>query len=237
VTTTAHQHLQTIINNWPYLNDMLDTHTAAPWPPSGRITDYLRALEYGDSRALPQIRAGRSELETGAGAAPLNLDALDAIRTTELALLGTADHIATVAQRYPVTVQNGRGWTDELHRQVALLAARDQADPRRWSLTHTPTRTPVHAAVWLQQRLDNVSGPFRPLTTDQQRLIEDVAREASERVQLALVILRRRTAVPYPCPHCRARALTVQGGDGQTPAAQCGKCGRTWTGQDVTTAA
>ena len=99
------------------------------------------------------------------------------------------------------------------------------------------TRTPSHAAVWLQQRLEGVPGPFRPLTTDQQRLIADVAREASERVQLALVILRRRTSVPYPCPRCRARALVVLGGDGETPAAQCEKCGRTWTGPDANAAA
>src|SRR5690606_1321363 len=128
-----------------------------------RITDYLRALEYADSQALQQARTGRTELETGAGAAPLNLDALDAARTTELALLGTADHIATVAQRPAVTVTTRQGWTDDLHRQAALLAARDQADPRRWSLTDTATRTPVHAAVWLQQRLDGLPGPFRPL--------------------------------------------------------------------------
>ncbi|MEV0691800.1 hypothetical protein [Streptomyces sp. NPDC050388] len=233
---TPQQHLQTVIDNWRYLTDMLDTHVSAPWPPAGRMADYLRALEFADSQTVRQQR-GTRELEVPAGQPPLNLDAFDAIRTTELALLGTADHIAAVAQRYPITVDTGRGWTDDLHRQVALLAIRDQADPRRWSFTDTATRTPSHAAVWLQQRLDEADGPFRPLTTDQQRLIENVAREASTRVQMALAILRRHTSVPYPCPHCRARSLVVQGGDGQTPAAQCGRCGRTWTGRDTTAAA
>lgn len=230
--TTPQQHLQTIIDNWPHLADMLDTHVAAPWPPAGRMSDYLAALDYADAQQIHRARTGH-ELEVPAGQPPLNIDALDAIRTTELALLGTADHIAAQVQRYPVTVDTGRGWTDDLHRQVALLAAKDAADPRRWSLTNPATRTPSHAAVWLQQRLDSVPGPFRPLTVQQWDRITDVAREAGTRVQLALSILRRRTAVPYPCPHCRARALVVQGGDGQPPAAECGRCGRTWTGHEA----
>jgi hypothetical protein len=229
---TPQQHLQTVIDNWTYLAEMLDTHVSAPWPPAGRMSDYVAALDFADAQQIHHAR-GTRELEVPAGQPPLNLDAFDAIRTTELALIGTADHIAAQVQRYPVTVDTGRGWTDDLHRQVALLATRDQADPRRWSLTNTATRTPSHAAVWLQQRLDGVPGPFRPLTVQQRDRITEVAREADTRVQMALVILRRRTAVPYPCPHCRARSLVVQGGDGQPPAAQCGRCGRTWTGQDA----
>ncbi|MCI4143035.1 hypothetical protein [Streptomyces sp. MMS20-AI2-20] len=225
---TPQQHLQTVVDNWEHLADMLDTHVAAPWPPAGRMSDYLAALDYADAQHAPRPHSSR-ELEVPAGQPPLNLAALDAIRTTELALLGTADHIAAQVQRYPVTVDSGRGWTDDVHRQVALLAVRDQADPRRWSLTDTTTRTPCHAAVWLQQRLDNVPGPFRPLTVQQHDRIADVARESATRVQAALATLRRRTEVPYPCPHCRARALTVQGGDGRPPAAECGRCGRTWT--------
>ncbi|MFR0354130.1 hypothetical protein [Streptomyces sediminimaris] len=225
---TAHDHLQTVIDHWHLLADMLDTHVSAPWPPSGRITDYLNSLTLADARQLARQPAGIRELEVGAGSAPLNLDALDAIRTTELALIGTADHIATVAQRYPITVDNGRGWNDELHLKAALIATQDQTDPRRWSLTNTASRTPAHAAVWLQQRLTGTPGPFRPLTTDQRTLVESVAREAGERVALALAILRRCTDLPYPCPHCHARRLTVQGGDGQAPAVSCGKCGRTW---------
>ncbi|MFH8936236.1 hypothetical protein [Streptomyces griseosporeus] len=80
---------------------------------------------------------------------------------------------------------------------------------------------------------DDVPGPFRPLTVQQWDRIANVAREASTRVQAALAVLRRTTAVPYPCPHCPARALVVHGGDGQLPAAKCEKCGRTWAGLDT----
>lgn len=228
MATTAQHHLQTVIDNWRHLTDMLDTHVSAPWPPAGRMSDYIDALDYADAQQVHQMRGGRDELDAGAGRAPLNLDALDAIRTTELALIGTADHLSTLVQRYPLSVDTGRGWTDDVHREAALIATRDQADPRRWSLTATATRTPPHAAVWLLHRLDDAPGPFRPLTSDQRRLIENVAREAGERVGRALVILRKSSRAAYPCPHCRKRALDVSGGDGQPASVACQACGRTW---------
>ncbi|MFR9796162.1 hypothetical protein ACL02U_09700 [Streptomyces sp. MS06] len=231
MTTTPHQHLQTVIDHWHLLTDMLDTHVAAPWPPAGRMSDYLAALDLADAQHVARARTGRDELEVPNGGAPLNLTALDAIRTTELALIGTADWLASVAQRPAVTVTTRQGWTDELHRQAVMLAARDAADPRRWSWTATATRTPVHAAVWLQQRLASVPGPFRPLTVQQHDRIAHVATEAGTRVGLALAILRRRTAVPYPCPHCRAREVVVLGADGAAPVVLCEACERTWTGQ------
>lgn len=224
MNATATQHLQTVITGWPHLRDMLDTHTNAPWPPAGRYTDYETAL-------LNAIRPRDTvtELEVPAGQPPLNLDVLDTARTVELALTETADRIASQVQRAPISVDMGRGWTDDVHRRAALLAAEDAADPRRWSYEPSaPTRTAVFAAVWLQQRLDDPSpqdGPFRPLTTQQRERIANVAAEAARRIEHVLATARRRERLPEPCPHCREPRLVVEGGDGQPPAVVCGACG------------
>lgn len=233
MNATPHQHLQTVITHWHLLDDMLDTHVAAPWPPAGRLSDYLTALAE-TARPLGTIH----ELEVPSGQPPLDLDVIDTRRTVTLALVGTADHIAAQVQRAPLSVDTGRGWTDDVHLEAALLAAKDQADPRRWSFDpKAPTRTAVFAAVWLQQRLaepQDPSAPFRPLTSQQRERIAKVAQEAARRVEAVLVIARRRETLPHPCPHCRGR-LVVEGGDGTDPAVRCTACG--WARTTETTAA
>jgi hypothetical protein len=85
-------------------------------------------------------------------------------------------------------------------------------------------RSPVLAAVWLQHRLDNAPGPFRPLNTWEINRITGVAREAATRVERVLAIARQTAAVPEPCPACRGQ-LRIEGGDGQPPAVRCRDCG------------
>ncbi|MCI0386187.1 hypothetical protein [Streptomyces sp. CNQ085] len=230
MNTTA-QHLQTIIDGWPHLTDMLDTHTDTPWPPASRYTDYETAL-----LATVRPRATVTELEVPAGQPPLNLEVLDTRRAVTAALLATADHTAAQIQRAPLSVDLARGWTDPIHRQAALLAARDAADPRRWPYDPTdPRRTAVYAAVWLQQRLDDTTapdGPFRPLTVQQHDRIAHVAAEAARRIQMMLATARRRERLPHPCPHCRGR-LVVEGGDGRPPVVRCGGCGWARTAEET----
>lgn len=49
--TTA-EHLTTVIHHWPDLVDALGGRSAPAWPPAGRMTDYLRALEEADDEQL-----------------------------------------------------------------------------------------------------------------------------------------------------------------------------------------
>lgn len=223
MTAPATQHLQTIINNWAHLDDMLDTHITAPWPPAGRMTDYLAQLDHADARAVHRQRTGQ-ELEVPAGQPPLNLDVLDTKRAVELALVETADHIAGQVQRPALTASTGRGWTDPTHRQAALLAAKDQADPARWSYTDGTRRTAPLAAVWLLHRVQDAPGPFRPLHIQQHDRITQVAAESARRIQQALATGRRSTPIPHDCPGCRAQ-LHIHGGDGHEPTVRCAHCG------------
>lgn len=216
---TPQTHLAVVINQFGLLDDMLDTHVSAPWPPAGRMTDYLNALDLADARAVHRQRTG-TELEVPAGQPPLNLDVLDVKRACEAALLACADHIARQVQRDPMQVSTGRGWTDQVHRQAALLATKDAADPTRWSYTDPAKRTAVLAAVWLSHRVQGAPGPFRPLHVQQHDRITHVASEAARRIQTVLATSRRTTPVPHDCPHCR-RQLHIEGGDGTTPTLRC----------------
>lgn len=224
-TATAQTALTIVINQWGDLDDMLDTHVAAPWPPAGRMTDYLAQLDHADARAVHRQRTG-TELEVPAGQPPLNLDVLDTKRAVETALVETADHIAAQVQRSPLHVDTGRGWTDPTHRQAALLAAKDQADPARWSYSDGTRRSAPLAAVWLLHRVQDAPGPFRPLHIQQHDRITRVAAESARRIQAVLATGRRSTPIPHDCPHCRTQ-LHIHGGDGHDPQVHCTRCG--WT--------
>lgn len=66
MTTTAAHHLIRIATLWPHLDDMLDQHAPTIWPPSGRLADYLTALDHADDR--PEVhhqRLQRVEHPTG----------------------------------------------------------------------------------------------------------------------------------------------------------------------------
>lgn len=232
--TDAATDLRTIIRHWADLRDMLDTPPVASWPPSG-LAAYLAALDEHD-RAQLQAEAAREHAERNTDAlgehpAPLRLAVLDTIRTVETALVTLADQIASSVQRPPISSPPaGRGWTDELHRQVSLLAVRDQADPRRWRWHGE--RSAVYAARWLTGRVEGTPGPFRPLTPTQHRHIAQVAAEAARRVQTALGMDRRSRHLPRPCPRCGA-TLTLHTGGDRDPEVTCAGGCRPWTGPEL----
>lgn len=225
-TSTAAEHLQTVIRHWPDLQDMLDTPTVVNWPPSG-LRSYLRDLEAVDRAELAAERADTDPSALGESAAPLRIHVLDTMRTVEGALLRLADITASRIQRPALTVGlTGRGWVDEAQLAAVALARRDREDPRRWS--YQTQRDATTAANWLMARLTGQPGPFRSLTDDHLRHISRVAEAAAERVERTLGTTRQARTLPDPCPHCRG-ALEILGGDGTPPAVKCTACGRSWT--------
>lgn len=225
--TTPQTHLTVVINQWGLLDDMLDTHVSAPWPPAGRMTDYLAQLDLADARAVHRQRTGQ-ELEVPAGQPPLNLDVLDTKRTVTHALVDCADDIADHVQR-PASVRlRAASPLDDIALRIATATMADieadQQDPRRWSFTTPAKRSAPYAAAWLLGRLDDADGPFRPLTPLLRDRIAERAAEAARRIETVLATGRRTTPVPHDCPHCR-RQLRVEGGDGHAPSVRCTACG------------
>lgn len=230
MTSTATTHLNTIAANWPHLRDMLTTHHGQPWPPAGRLTDYLNALDAADRETVraqraEQRAAERSPDQLGETAAPIRLTVLDTMRAVEAALVALADQTAAQIQRPPVRAARSAGRLDDNGLQLALLTAKDSADVRRWRFIGT--RPAPYACAWLASRLDDAPGPFAPLDAAQRDHIARVAAEAADRVDKALDLTRRATVLDEPCPHCRGE-LKLHGGDGRPPAVTCTSCGRTW---------
>lgn len=63
---TAATHLIRIAALWPHLDDALDTRGAGTWPPAGRLTDYLTALDHAeDGPAVHHQRLQRVDHPTG----------------------------------------------------------------------------------------------------------------------------------------------------------------------------
>lgn len=222
MTTTA-THLRTIALTWPRLRDALDTRTSDTWPPAGRMADHLTDLDMLD---VPQ-RGARDGSGAGESPAPLRVHILDTMQRTETALLAVADQTAERVQRRLITVDTGRGWTDRVHREVALLAARDAADPQRWPL-RGDGRGPVRAALWLCARVEGLPGPCRPLTPQQHDRIASVAAAEAARIERALQLTRHTVAVTGLRCACTG-IVELHGGDGQPPVARCSSCGWTLT--------
>jgi hypothetical protein len=236
--TAAQHHLHTVINHWGHLTDALPATTTGTAYGIG-LTAYLQHLDHADAEEVAEMREARAWQRAGTVAlgtrpVPISLKVHDTMRAVEAVLLNLADHTARQVQRAPVTVDLARGWTDQVHRDVALLAARDAADPRRWSYTNPATRDAVHAAAWLLHRLDGAPGPFRPLHIQQTDRITQVAAGAAQRVLAALGMARRVKTAPHPCPHCRG-TLEVHGGDGTDPTVRCTSpnCGWARTATDA----
>lgn len=230
MTTTAATHLQQIAERWPLLADMLTTHHGAPWPPAGRMTDYLAALDAADREAVRTARAAQRAAERdpeqlGETAAPIRLTVLDTARAVEAGLLALADQVAAAVQRPAAREIRSAGPLDETGLRLALATTADQADPRRWRFVGT--RTVPQACTWLAARLDDAPGPFERLTLEQRDRITQAAAEAAARVDTALDLTRRATALDEPCPHCRGD-LELHSGDGQPPEVRCADCRRTW---------
>lgn len=230
-TTTA--HLRAIINRWADLHDALDTHPGAPWPPAGRMADYLAALDAADREQLRAARhaqraAERSPDQLGETTAPLNIDTLDTMRDVEADLVHLADVIASSVQRGPAPEIRAAGPLDEKGIELHMATLVDARDRRRWSLTAPTYRRAPYAAAWLLARIEDAPGPFRTLTAPQRDHIASVAAGAARRIEQALGEALLRAAVPEPCPKCRGR-LVVEGGDGTPPAVRCRDCGAAWT--------
>lgn len=100
---TAAADLAHVRTNWPHLADMLDTRHTAPWPPAGRMTDYLRTLETGELDG----RANRDGSGSGEHPAPLRLEIVDTARVIEAALYRLADE---AAQYEPADVPAAERW-------------------------------------------------------------------------------------------------------------------------------
>lgn len=224
----ATQHLHTVATHWGNLHDALGTPNPVNWPPAMGITRYLNALDQIDAEEARQAR----ELEVPAGAPPLRITILDAMRSVEAALVELADQIASSVQR-PVMSPLPDTYPSADRARRELLVMQDRHDPRRWSWTGTRPAAP-YAALWLLARVQGAHGPFKRLTSVQLDHIASVAAEAAGRVERALELTRKTAPVPWPCGHCRG-VLEIHGGDGVDPAVTCRDCGRTW--RDATAAA
>jgi hypothetical protein len=228
MTTTAAHHLARIGILWPHLDDALDQHGAASWPPAGRMRDYLAALDDADRATLRALE--RDPQQIGETRAPLSIHILDTARLVETTLVHLADTLAPqitrpAAAHAPADWQ-ARGWTPVDRDRRNLLADQEQGDPRRWR--YVGLRTAEYAAGWLHARVTGVDGPFRPLTAAQLLHVEQVAAGCADRIATALDLTRRTAAATRPCPSCFGEVHVISGG-GRDPEARCtGVCGSVW---------
>lgn len=233
--TTAAQHLARIGILWPHLDDALDQHGATSWPPAGRMSTYLTALDQADAEALRAL--DRDPQQIGETRAPLSIHILDTARLVETTLVHLADTLApqiteTASTHTPADWET-RGWTLTDARRRDTTATFEQADPRRWR--YVGLRTAEYAAGWLHARVTGQDGPFRPLTAAQLLHVEQVAGGCAERIAAALDLTTRTVPDARPCPRC-AGQLIVTTGAGRPPSARCEDCASGWTLRDAVAA-
>lgn len=225
---TTRQNLTTIATRWTDLHDSLSTTGTGTWPPAGRMADYLAGLDAADAEEVAARWAlrdlERSPEQLGETRAPIRLHIHDTMRTVEAGLVELADQIAADVQRPVIAAPINRGWSDEIHRTVALLSAKDSADTRRWGYVGTDRRTAPYAALWLLGRHENTPGPFRKLTLAHTDRIDRTAAEAAARVEQALQLTRHSQTLTETCA-CGGQ-LHLDGGDGTPAAIHCPACGR-----------
>lgn len=249
-TSAASRDLSTVILHWPDLTIALGGASAPTWPPAGRMSDYLRAIEQRDqdqmdrdlaTALLDRIleRADSASDAPGERPIPIRLPIHETMRIVRAALLHCADTVAEVVQRTPMKAPPPRraayartraervAWED--HGRRIQAAQDDAADPRRWRWTGIRPDAP-YTAMWLLGRVQGAPGPFRPLTEGELERIATVARGAANRVEQALDVGERTAAISLPCPECGGR-LTLHGGAGASPVAHCTKCGHIWSDQ------
>lgn len=219
---TAADDLDTITERWPALAEAAGTRPVTGWPPVMGVARILDAEQRAQHAAE---RADTAPDAPGPRPVPVDVDVLDVMRTVEEGLCTMADWLASRVQRPPLHAAAGRGWRDDIHRQVLLLAAKDEADPRRWR--YQGERTAPDAAEWLALRVRGAAGPFRALDEGELLAVAEVATMGATLIFRALGEERRKTPVPHPCPACEGQLL-VEGGDGQPPLVRCQDCGRMW---------
>jgi hypothetical protein len=197
----------------------------------------------------------RDPAQPGWTPAPLRLGVLDAMVTAHDGLLELADQTAAAVQRPAVTPAPVRRARPPRHPRAAapgfefpvrhegpraravqaaddtrrdLLALRDAADPRRWSLAGDRRRTVPRAALWLLARTQHAPGPVRrKLTPRETDRISAVARTVAAIIGHALDIGDEHARLAQPCPACSG-PLTMYGGGGAVPLVRCRTCGTIW---------
>lgn len=239
---TAADDLRVVVDHWNDMRALIDTSTPEVWTPPTTHAEYLRALddhhaaEHRLERMKPAkflARPGengdqdasaapveREHLVLAEQSAPLRLHVVDACRAVEAALGALADEIAAAVQRAPFTPPRRPNPADPIARDMALLAARDEADPARWHY-NLGGRGAVRAAEWLIARLDSEPGPCLPVDDAQRERIGRIAREAARRVERTIGIDKRAEyPIPRPCPWCGA-ALTMHCGGSDAQSVTC----------------
>ena len=218
--------LQNIRDHWEDLETALGAPNTSCWPPAGlrhHLAQQARRDVLAERTALRALE--RDPRQIGESQAPISLDVVDTMAAVTAQLVELADHIASRVQR-PSMSRAPREWHSRDRALRNQAAARDAADRRRWR--YVGTRTAVDAATWLDARLVGAPGPFRPMTGLLHERIAHVATHAAVDVLRALELTRQARRLDMPCPHCRATALDVQGGDGTPPSVYCRACGRVW---------
>lgn len=237
-TSPAAQHLARISILWPHLDDMLDQHGAASWPPAGRMRDYLASIDQADREEAAALRAlERDPAQLGETRAPLSIRILDTARLVEGTLIHCADTLAPQITRDAATHAPAdwaaRGWTAADRARRDEQADREQGDPRRWR--YVGLRTAEYAAGWLHARVTGDDGPFWTLSAAQQLHVEQVAEGCADRIAAVLDLTTRDIPAEHPCPLCAGRVLVTTGA-GRTPSARCEDCARGWTLPDTVAA-
>ncbi|MFE9624268.1 hypothetical protein [Streptomyces sp. NPDC006527] len=188
----------------------------------GRVQYECARCDYvGEGRAhLP--RGDRDPHKLGERPVPLRLHVVDACRAVETALCSLADQVAADIQRDTVKALRRSIPGDPVGLQLAMLAARDEADPARWHYT-MGERSAVRAAEWLLGRLRGDEGPCMPLLEHHRAQIALVAREAARRIERTIGGVGERHAVVMdgrPCPYC-GDELTLHRGGGLDDVVVC----------------
>ena len=236
-TTSAATDLRTIATTWVDLNDALGAPAVIAGFGRG-LSAYMAALEETDLDAAAELRAlERDPAQLGQRPIPIRLQVYATMRTVEAALTGCAAAVAEHVQRPPMPMPAPRRaayaktraerlvWEDHARRVQA--AQDDAADPRRWRWTGAAPTAP-YTALWLLARVEGCPGPFRPLQDAQQAHITAVAAEARRRVESILDTGAATAVLAHPCPDCGG-TITVYGGAGASPLANCRDCGGVWS--------
>ncbi|WP_329564679.1 hypothetical protein [Kitasatospora sp. NBC_01266] len=221
-TATAVADLRHITTSWPALREQLTTSTPATWPPVMGIAHLER--DEADLAEAAAEYAERTATAPGERPAPLRVPVLDVITALDDALCTLADEIASAIQRPAFTARiRSASPNDDVARSLALMAAKDSADKRRWrfNMAH---RDGAVAAAWLACRLTSATGPFRPLTDDQRHQIARTAATARRRLDRAIGDHQdgEETALDLNCP-CGGRLSATTGPTDFT--IRCGQCG------------
>jgi hypothetical protein len=218
-------HLRSIVLNWPHLADALGTPVQHGAFGLG-LRGYLAALNEFDAAEAAALRAmERDPAQIGERPIPIRLKVHETMRTVQAALVECADVVAGSVQRVAMSPAPAY-WPAGDRERRNQLARTDAADPRRWRWTGTRPGG-QYAALWLLARVEGAPGPFRPLDEAQAAFIGTIARGAAERIEATLDIGSATAALARPCP-CGG-TITVHGGGGASPLANCGACGAIWT--------